>query len=231
MSVRETAARKPKRSHKCSTMGEVVNTQREALKQTINEAKDNEKIRQQMLKDAPSSERIQELKIRHSKERLKDQERITRLIDDVGHVEAAGQRETLNAPLAPPKITTMDKNRFENYHLKTCYEDVFTKFDAIDTRANQVAFERYNEYKEKKTLMLLQSKRECLGKLVAIQKQAVHGKTFNNNGGRNTQRSSSRSSFSDSSSVASYATFNAPPSNTKAKAQHDKVGKHVPRLF
>mmetsp|Transcript_7344 Transcript_7344/g.12338 ORF Transcript_7344/g.12338 Transcript_7344/m.12338 type:complete len:186 (+) Transcript_7344:96-653(+) len=185
-----------------------------------------------MLKDAPSSERIQELKIRHSKERLKDQEKITRLIDDVGHVEAAGQRETLNEPLAPPKIKTMDKNRFENYHLKTCYEDMFSKFDAIDTRANQVASERYNEYKEKKTLMLLQSKRECLGKLVAIQKQAVRGKTFNNNNvGSSTYRSSSRSSFSDSSSVASYATFNAPPSNTKVKAQQEKVGKNVPRLF
>jgi hypothetical protein len=230
----EKSPRNIQRARKCKSMDDVVNTQRTALKQTIYEAKANEKIRQQMLRDAPSAERIEELKVRHTRERLKDQERITRLIDDVGHVAAAGQRQSLNAPLAPAKLTTMDKDRFETSHLHNIYKDVFNKFDSIDTRANQVAGERYNEYKEKKTLMLLQSKRDCLGKLVAIQKQAVCGKTSNNNNrnyGGSTHRSSARSSSSDTSSVASYATFNAPPTTSKVKAQQQKIGKNVPRLF
>jgi hypothetical protein len=234
MSTQKTS-RRPKRAHKCESMGEVVNAQREALKYTIREAKASEKMRQQMLREAPSSERIEELKYRHTRERLKDQEKITRLIDDIGHVEAAGNRESLNAEIGPTKLKTMHMDRFETSKLHNCYKDIFNKFESIDIRANQVATERYNEYKEKKTLDLLNSKRAVLGKLVAIQKHALHGKTFNGNSSRTqsdtSQRNSARSSSSDTSSVASYATFNTAATSTKIKAQQQKIGKNVPRLF
>ena len=223
---------KKHRARKCQTMEEVVNSQREALKITIAEAKANEKIRNQMLRDAPSAERIEELKYRHHKERLKEQEKISQLIDDISSVQSNGNRQSLNAPIGPKKLDTMHKDRFETAHLHHSYKDIFNKFDAIDTRANQVASERYNEYKEKKTLALLQSKRECLNKLVSIQKQALHGKTFDAGSlstGRSRSTTNSRSS--DTSSVASYATFNAPATETKEVLQRRNVGKNVPKLF
>lgn len=216
-------------------MDEVVNVQREAIKSTINEAKTNEKRRQQMLRDAPTSERRDELKNRYTRERLKEQEKITNLIDDVGHVEAAGNRESLNAQIGPIKLKTMHMDRFETSKLHSCYKDIFNKFESIDTRANRVAIERYDEYKEKRTLGLLQSKRECLGKLVTMQQNSLHGKTFNANDHNKTRQRSARSSqsgrSSDTSSVASYATFNNPPTATKIEAQKQKIGKNVPRLF
>ena len=218
----------------------VIERQRVCLMEAIREAREAEEKRMDFLDNKlPRSVRTK-YEERFAAERARDQEKLDYLVSDYKIMKkavasgefAAAQRERSQAlRTVEGKFPQQHYNRFEG--LENPVDIVFHRtiigmFDRHDKKFEAKLAPKFNEYAEKKRLVLLEDKRALLHKLVSVQRSEIteHMKAKQGGGGggggggnigflpinkgsqsaRDT-RSVCSSRSSASSSGASWATF------------------------
>jgi len=146
---------------KCRTVEDITHVQRKALMETIKEAEKNEKKRAKQMAKAPHILRQQELRARHERERAHDQERIKNLVSELEQVTTAVQRGEIDMthrePVGkvPPKLEKMNANRFVSPSLHKFQQEEFRVEEHQARMAQYRSRERFDEYAEKKKVLLL----------------------------------------------------------------------------
>jgi hypothetical protein len=231
-----------KKFQKCHSAQDVAAVQRQALIDTIKEAEHNETMRRKLLAKAPSEKRVNQLKSRYEQERARDQERIAHLMADLESVSAAASAGAINMQSRqsgpPPKIPGCDKDRFAGSQYHSNLKDQYNKSMAQARYAEWKNRDRYDEYGEKRRLVLLEKKRDILAKLVTVQRNALtESHLAKQSGWEPNRRAHSARAWSDTSSVvssrtsrseASYATFCPPAPKPTVPSRLSKI--NLPKL-
>jgi len=223
----------------CSKPDEIIRRQAEALKSTILEAKQNEKIRIRKLSEAHNREREVELNKRYELERQYDEGRITNLMGDLDRLKAGVANGELTVCPKGNRIIpnkNINTNRFagcENATDLKFLKEVTNNFQKYDEKfQRKLGMNKFDYYAEKKRCNLLSEKRNVLKQLVDVHTQELsdHGVILGANGyynGSKTRDFDNRSVRSDRSS-ASWASFHTENNNIHG---HSRIApKAVPKL-
>jgi hypothetical protein len=136
---------------------DVLQRQKNALIENINEAKAAEEKRLLMLSKAPPS-RLPELRARHDAERERDKVKIERLCADLSAIQNMAGSGSLDISARnrrfalPPK--DMGANRFDQEKLRLMNEVWIQRLDNLEKRFEASRRPRFNEYEEKKKVTI-----------------------------------------------------------------------------
>jgi hypothetical protein len=225
----------------CANVDDIINRQALALKNTILEAKQNEKTRIRKLTEATSREREAELNKRYELERQRDEMRITNLMEDLERVKVGAAKGELSVCPKGSRVISnpnMNANRFagcENANDLKFLKEVTTNFQKYDEKFNRkLGVNKFEYYVEKKKCNLLAEKRDVLKQLVDMHTQELsdHGVILGANGfyngSRNNRGNSDTRSVSSDSSSASWASFHTENNNIHRHAR--AAPRAVPKL-
>ena len=176
---------------KTSGPDELVYLQRQSLVAAIKEAQQSENERLKRIENVKSKASAAQLKERYEKERLRDQEKLTRLLQDyeqVRELKADGSLGIVhsnrkNQKLEPGKTkrSSTEVSRFHGFESITDLNfqkgriESFEISDLIHARRNAP---RYDEYAEKRKLKLLHEKRVLISNLVSLHSSELQAGIF-----------------------------------------------------
>jgi hypothetical protein len=236
-----------------STVLGIVDSQKQALIQSIKDLEKKERVRQNWMDKARSKARMDELEARYVKERERDNEKLDQLIRDYSALKTHSSKGTYdtisksrveNRPSQWNQLQTMDADRFvglKNHSQQIFHRARIEKFESTDRRA-QARFnaKSYDHYEEKRKAILLREKRDILVDMVKIaQHEYYEHRAANGGGGGGDQGNLSSLAYyptpsrnSDTRSVASgasWATFASKDSARSSRPSSNRP-KNVPRL-
>jgi hypothetical protein len=163
---KEGDSRPRPKSYPTPSFSEITSSQKKSLLQTIQEANANELKRLEMMRNATSQHRLQELSQRYEKERVLDQQRISNLVNDLKCLQSLRENEqnvivkrsefnhTTHPSSSLPSLPVLNSERMPADSLHNFYKENYQKTISIDRKAANRRVDRFDEYAEKKKVYL-----------------------------------------------------------------------------